>query len=124
MVNKGQAFRSSTTLAMPPEEIEETTDEQKEIVDEQQREVATYASLQGHPGWELVKKNFNATITRYRSGQVLREGIAGWTLEELGRKTITTNAVADELEQIVLTVEAAAQALEEDKSGRRKQKGI
>ena len=117
-----QALRSGTQLAMPPDEIvDDVTDEQAEIKDEQDREVATYASLMGHPGWELIKKNFNETIARYRSGQVLREGIAGWTLEELGRKTVTTNAVADELEQIVLTVETAAQALEEDKSsGRRK----
>ena len=125
MDNKGkQAFRSGSTLALPPEDLDEKPPEQTEIDDEQTRENATYASLKGHPGWELIKKNFTATIARYRSGAVLKEVVGHLSLEEIGRKTITTNAVADELEQIVLTVEAAAAALEEDKSDVRKRKGV
>lgn len=124
MANNKQAtaFRSSTVLAMPPEETEILPDEQKEINDEQDREIATYASLNGHPGWELIKKNFNETVARYRSGQVLKAAIAQkMTNADLGELTRTCNMVADELEQIVLTVETSAIALEEKKTnGRRK----
>lgn len=120
-----RAFRSGYQVALPPEDLDEKPTEQVEIDSEQDKDNAKYASLNGHPGWELIKKNFNETIARYRSGQVLKAGVASMSLEELGRKTITTNAVADELEQIVLTVESAAQALEEEKDdGRRKQKRL
>lgn len=115
-----RAFRSGSTLSLPPEELEEVPQEQADIDQEQERENATYASLQGHPGWELIKKNFTETIARYRSGQTIKAAISqGKTNEEVGELTRTSNAVADELEQIVLTVEAAAAALEET-SGRRK----
>ena len=122
---QARAFRSGSTLAMPPEEIDEKDSVNKEIEDEQSHDNALYASLKDHPGWELIKKDFSETIARYRSGAVLKEGVATMTLEELGRKTITTNAVADELERIVLTVEMAAAVLEEEKSsGRSQSKGV
>ena len=114
---QARAFRSGSTLAMPPEELDETTQDVESIQDEQARENATYASLQGHPGWELIKKNFNETIARYRSGATIKAAISqGKTNAEVGELTRTSNAVADELEAIVLTVEAAAAALEEDKA--------
>lgn len=115
-----QAFRSGSTLALPPEDLDEKPPEQVDIDDEQTRENAVYASLKGHPGWELIKKNFMETIAKYRSGAVLKDAIAlGKTNEEVGELTRTSNAVADELDQIVLTVEAAAAALEEDTDGRK-----
>src|ERR1035438_386854 len=110
------ALRGSTQLAMPPEDFEVTPPEQVEIDHEQDVANAKLASLKGHPGWELIKEEFNDTIERYRSGRVLKDAVATLTLEELGRKTVTTNAVADELEKIVYTVEAAALALEDRKS--------
>jgi hypothetical protein len=89
--------------------------EQVDIDDLQARENATYASLSGHPGWELIKTNFNDTISRYRSGQTIKGAIQkGLSNEKVGELTRTSNAVADELEAIVLTVETAAAALEED----------
>jgi hypothetical protein len=117
-------MRSGYQLTAPPEELDEVPQEQVEIDDEQQRQTATYASLNGHPGWELIKEHFNETIAAYRSGRLLKDGITSMSLEELGRKTITTNAIADELEQIVLTVETAAKALEDEPSGRRKPESI
>lgn len=124
MDNKGkQAFRSGSTLALPPEELDEKPAEQTEIDDEQTRQNAAYASLQNHAGWQLIKKDFEATISDYRSGRFTKAAIdRGITDSELGALTRTGNALADELEQKILTVEAAAAALEEDKStnGRRK----
>ena len=120
-----QAFRSGSQLSMPPEELAEATPEVDEIKSEQDRENATYASLNGHPGWELIKKNFNETVARYRSGLVLKEAISqGKTNSEVGELTRTSNAVADELEAIVLTVETAAAALEEEKSNGRTKQGV
>ena len=125
-----KAFRSgSQQLYLPPEELDDAPQEQVDIDDEQSRENATYASLNGHPGWELIKKNFNETIARYRSGQTIKTAIgAGKTNSEVGELTRTSNAVADELEAIVLTVETAAAALEEeakeDGQRRPKQKDI
>ena len=126
MDRKGQrAFRSTTQLALPPEETEIIPDEQIEIDKSQNQEFVRYASLKGHPGWELIKDNFMATVSRYRSGAVLKEAIPNKSLEELGKLTLVTNMVADELEHIVLTVETAAQALEEEKQdGRRKPKEL
>ena len=123
MDNKGrQAFRSGSTLSLPPEELDEIPQEQVDIDKEQDASNARYASLKGHPGWELIKKDFEDTIARYRSGAVLKEAIPNKSLEELGKLTLVTNMVADELEHKLLTVEAAAAVLEEDSksNGRRK----
>lgn len=127
MDNKGkQAFRSGSTLALPPEELDETPPEQTEIDKEQEETNARYASLKGHPGWELIKNDFQDTISAYRSGRSVAAAIAkGATNEEVGALTRTSNAIADELEKTILTVEAAAAALEEEKpSGRPKQKRV
>jgi hypothetical protein len=123
MDNKGkQAFRSGSTLALPPEDLDEKPPEQTEIDDEQTRRNSSYASLKNHAGWQLIKKDFEETIARYRSGAVLKEAIPNKSLEEIGKLTLVTNMVADELEHKVLTVEAAAAVMEEDKkpNGRRK----
>ena len=117
MANSKQAFRSGSQLSIPPEDLDQTTPEVDEIKSEQDRENATFASLNGHPGWELIKQNFTATIARYRSGATIQEAISkGLTNEQVGELTRTSNAVADELEAIVLTVETAAAALEEDQN--------
>ena len=116
-----QAFRSGSTLALPPEDLDEKPPEQTEIDSEQEANNARYASLKGHPGWELIKKDFETTISAYRSGQSIAAAISkGATNEEVGALTRTSNAIADELEKIILTVEAAAAVLEEDNNGRRK----
>lgn len=108
-----------TQLALPPEEIDEPTDAQIEIDHQEDVDTAKLASLKGNPGWELIKREFNVTIEKYRSGKVLQAAIAqGKTNAEVGELTRTTNIVADELEKIVNTVEAAAIALEEDNSGK------
>jgi hypothetical protein len=125
MDNKGkQAFRSGSTLALPPEELDDVPPEQEQIDDEQTRQNATYASLKNHAGWQLIKKDFEETIARYRSGAVLKDAVPNKSLEELGKLTLVTNMVADELEHKLLTVEAAAAVLEEENSGRRKSKGV
>lgn len=118
-----QAIRSTTSLAMPPEETEIVTEEQKTIDKDQEANNYKYASLKGHPGWELIKKDFEATIASYRSGAVLKDAIPQKSLEEIGKLTLVTNMVADELEHKVLTVEAAAAALEED-NGKRTKKAV
>lgn len=99
------------------DDLQKAQDEQKQ---EDQRKTSTYASLKGHPGWELIKQDFETTISAYRSGNALKDAIKqGKTMEEIGKLTIVSNAVADELELKVLTVEGAAFALEEDNAAKR-----
>jgi hypothetical protein len=125
-MNKGQsALRGSMrvsfddTLYNPPEVIEN-----QEIEQEEDNIIEVYASLNDHPGWVLIKKDFKNTINSYRSGKPLQQAIPTKSLEEIGRLTITTNAIADELEKIILTVETAvAQVEEKIKDGRRSQQG-
>ena len=121
-MDRGVSAIRSTTRVVEPEPLgeEPISTEQEEKLRED-AVLNTYASLADHPGWKQIKKDFEDTIARYRSGQVLKAGIPNMTLEELGRKTITTNAVADELEQIILTVSTAAEQVAEKraKSGQR-----
>lgn len=116
------ALRGTTQLAIPPEEIDiDPGKEQIEISHEEDVANAKLASLKGNPGWELIKANFEATIAEYRSGRYMKEFVKTHTREEVGDKVILSNAIADELEMIVNTVEAAALALEEENSGRSQQ---
>lgn len=109
-----RAMRSSYTVQPP-----ELPEEQEKVESQQERDNAAYASLKGHPGWELIKKDFQSTIDAYRSGKPIASAISsGKSLEDIGKLTMVSNAVADELEHKVLTVEGAALALEEDGSGR------
>ena len=119
---QSQAFRSTTVLAMPPEDTEIIPLEQKEIDDEQDHKNATYASLQGHPGWELIKKDFQQSIDDFRSGKALEAACLdpGISDSDLGKLTRTSIFVASELQKKLLTVESAALALEEKRqSGQR-----
>lgn len=131
MENKAKsAFRGTTQLAYEPADINEPDADLLEIDHQEDVDTAKLASLRGNPGWELIKKDFEETIARYRSGRVLQEAVKlGKTNAELGELTRTCNIVADELEKIVNTVEAAAVALEdseaEESDGRRsKPKGL
>lgn len=82
---------------------------------EEEKDTHDYASLKGHPGWELIKKDFQRTIDSYRSGRTIQAAIqAGKSVTEIGQLTMVSNAVADELEHHVQTVEGAALALEEN----------
>lgn len=127
MADSKQAFRSTTVLAMPPEDIDEKPKEQIEIDDEQERLNDTYASLQGHPGWELIKKDFQQSIDDFRSGKALEAACLDPQISdsELGKLTRTSIFVASELQKKLLTVESAALALEEKRlNGRTKPKGF
>ncbi len=119
-----RAFRSTSQTIIDPETIKlrrELTEEDQKEESEEERKVAKYASLKGHPGWEQIKKDFEATIDAYRSGRSLAAAIAkGVTNDELGALTRTANAIADELEQKILTVEGAALALEDNGPKRKK----
>jgi len=117
-VDRGkQAFRSGYQITEQPD-LEETSEDIKEIESQEDRDNANYASLKGHPGWELIKKDFEQTISSYRSGQAIKGAIAqSKTNTEIGELVRTSNAIADELEKIVLTVEGAAIAIEDGKRG-------
>jgi len=106
-------------LFTPPEVVENEDFEKEEegIID-------LYASLADHPGWVQIRKDFESTIRSYRSGKPLQQAIPNKSLEEIGRLTITTNAIADELEKIILTVETAVAQVEENIKNGRKNKSI
>ena len=117
-----QAIRGNMRVSFDDSLFEEPElEEEQQLREDEDALIATYASLQDHPGWELIKKDFVHTIEAYRSGRAIKTAIETKSLEELGRLTITSNAVADELEKIILTVETAvAQVEEKIKDGRRK----
>ena len=122
-MNRGQsAIRGNMKVSFDETLLQEPVlEEEQEFEKEEDLIIETYASLNDHPGWVLIKKDFDATIKSYRSGKVLQQAIPTKSIEEIGRLTITTNAVADELEKIILTVETAvAQVEEKIKNGRRK----
>jgi len=105
-------------LFTPPEVVEN-----QDIEQEENEIINLYASLAEHPGWVQIRQDFEATIKAYRSGKTLQQAIPTKSLEEIGRLTITTNAIADELEKIILTVETAvAQVEEKIKNGRQSQR--
>lgn len=112
------AMRSGYQTVMDPETLrvkQEAAKEEEERQLEEEKDVHAYASLKGHPGWELIKKDFQRTIDSYRSGRPIQTAIsAGKSVEEIGQLTMVSNAVADELEHHVQTVEGAALALEEN----------
>jgi len=99
-------------------------EEDDNFVAQEEEIINTYASLASHAGWELIKKDFEATINSYRSGKPLQAAIPNKSLEEIGRLTITTNAIADELEKIILTVETAVAQVEEKIKNGKRQQGI
>ena len=120
-MNGKQAFRSYAINTEPePLDEDKLALEQEEMKSESEKVNAAYASLKGHPGWELIKKDFEVAIASYRSGSYMPEFIKTHTREEVGDKTIISNAIADELERKVLTVEGAAMALEDEKPKRRR----
>ena len=118
-MDKGkQAFRSGYQITEQPDL--EPEEDVKEIESQEERDNANYASLKGHPGWELIKKDFEQTISAYRSGQAVKGAIAqSKTNTEIGELVRTSNAIADELEKIVLTVEGAAIAVEDGRKAKR-----
>lgn len=132
MSTKGkQAFRSGSQTAYGElkdleikQDQEERADDQVKLDKEQDQTNAKYASLKGHPGWELIKKDFEKAIANYRSGAALAAAALDPEIDdsELGKLTRTSLFVADELERKLLTVESAAIALEEDNAGRSKRR--
>lgn len=125
-----QALRSSMVVHVDDElaEAPPTTAEQpeQEITEQEDRKNEVYASLAENPGWKLIKAEFEDTIAAYRSGRTIMEAISkGISNEKVGELTRTSNAVADELQKIILTVETAVEQVEEKKNGRRpKRRGV
>lgn len=119
------AIRSNMMTRIDEEMAEEPVLEpEQEAIAAEERLNEVYASLASNPGWKLIKAEFEETIAAYRSGRVLKEAVAKLTLEELGRKTVTCNAVADELEKIILTVETAVAQVEEKKARGRAKRSL
>lgn len=120
-----QAIRSSMSVHVDDELYNEPIPEpEQEAIETEDKINEVYASLASNSGWKLIKAEFESTIAAYRSGRTIMEAIAkGKTNEQVGQLTRTSNAVADELEMIILKVETAVEQVEIKKSrGRPKQR--
>lgn len=118
-MDRGKAAFRSTNQTPFDDRLFMSFDEPSETEETAEDRIATYASLADHPGWQLIKEDFMQTITTYRSGQAVKAAIErGDSDDKVGKLTRTANAVADELEKIILTVETAVAQMEEKRNGR------
>lgn len=98
----------------------------EEAVNKELSDLTAIASLNDHPGWQMMKKSFEKKIENIRSGAVLAAAIldAEVSDEQLGQLTRTTNLVAAELETLLMTVEAAVEARKEELDDRPKRRKL
>lgn len=114
------AFRSYAITNEPELSDLEVPESIKEAQEEAEQITAEYASLKNHPGWKRIKSDFDKTIASYRSGRSVAAAISkGKSNEQIGDLVRTSNAIADELERIVLNVETASEIVEK-KDGRKR----
>lgn len=105
-------------LSMVTEDAKQRQDE----ADQQLSELTAIASLNDHPGWKMLKEKFEKRIAQYRSGETLSAMILTGDVsnEKLGELTRTTNLIAQELETLLITVEASVEARKDELDGRKR----
>jgi hypothetical protein len=83
--------------------------------------LAEIASLLNHPGYQKMRQARLDTIAHYRSGAFARELLTNGSITdaEFGAKMRVGLLVAEELEKELLTVEAADEAVEQEKTRKR-----
>lgn len=98
--------------------------ERQQSANAELRELATLASLNDHPGWQMIRGRLEQVIQDYRSGEKLRGAMLDPTVtnDQLGELTRTTMLVADELDMALKTVDVAVDAMEQEKDLIREQR--
>lgn len=86
--------------------------------DEELRILQKIATLEDHPGWQLIRDKFMQTIEEYRSGRKLDTFAKDYTLSDaqIGQATRNMNLVADELTVLLNSVMIAVHAVEQQKA--------
>jgi len=97
--------------------------------DEDFRTTTKVASLDSHPGWKVLRTKFLDRIEAYRSGQVLGDELANYTLTDaqIGQLTRNMHLVAGELtailNEVTLAVSEVERRKEEQRNGTRQNMG-
>lgn len=122
-----RANRSTATEHFDDDMIALAEREKEEIDAERQEEleaIAEIAALTDHPGYQKMRTARMTTIEHYRSGAFVEAAMVDpeITNEKLGELVRVGTLVAKELEKELLTVESAAQAVEEEKSVKRQRR--
>ena len=103
-----QAIHPQTFSVTEPQEVE---DIQEEDQDQREREEAV-ADLKHHIGFQKVRSDIENRIASYRSGDGIKiDGSEDF--EAIGRKYLISSLVATELEMVLGTIDAAAEAKRE-----------
>jgi hypothetical protein len=99
----------------------ELTDEERQR-DEDLRTLATLGSVKEHPGYQMMRAARLKTIAHFRSGEYAKAAAVDAEVDDakFGQLMRLGMLVADELEKELNTVEAAADAVEQEKARGRK----
>lgn len=123
--NRMGAIRSSSFMHID-EDVRTALDEaakdtRTQTEDEELRALQKIATLSNHPGWLLIKEQFEADIDEYRSGRKLNEFLKDYSLTDaqIGQATRVTNLVADELTRVLNAVVLAVAEVERHKEEER-----
>lgn len=121
------AHRSGYASLVMDEDMEKmlglSQTEQDTESEEQEEELAalsTIASLKDHPGYQKMRDVRLKTISHYRSGAFLKASLTDSSIDDthFGQLARLGMLVADELEKELNTVEAADEAVQQEKAKR------
>lgn len=127
--NPRGAIRSDSMLHIDEEittAYEEAQRDTTPTEDQDLRVLQKIATLDAHPGWQIVRDQFLEVIDSYRSGRKLAEFLADYTLtdEQIGQATRNMNLIAGELTGVLNSVVVAVQEVERHKQeGRNERAG-
>jgi hypothetical protein len=122
--NSFGAIRSGSLLHMD-EEIdtafqEAYKDEHPEDTNDD-RELQQIATLEQHPGWQILREDFLKRIEEYRSGRIIGAELANYTLSDaqIGQLTRNMLLIAGELTEVLNKVTLAVSEVERRKEENR-----
>lgn len=125
-VNRGtSAYRSTykplvlsedEMVGMDPKEAEK----QKKQEEDELTALSRIASLQDHPGYQMMREARVKTIAHYRSGEFAKAALTDASIDDahFGQLMRVGILVADELDKELKAVEEAANAIEDEKARR------
>jgi hypothetical protein len=124
--NPRMAIRSSSLLHIDEEietAYEEARKESSPAEDDELRILTKIASLDNHPGWQIIRDKFLDRIEEYRSGRIIAEYLANYDLTDaqIGQATRNMNLVAGELTTLLNSVILAVQEVEKQKAEARRE---
>lgn len=93
---------------------------QKKQEDEEMASLARVASLNDHPGYQMMRDARLKTIQHYRSGEFAKAALTDASIDDahFGQLMRVGILVADELDKELKAVEEAAHAIEDEKARR------